>query len=58
MALTATGAAMRDTAVVALTRRHAELLDRSKRRQLTAAERTELDRLGVVIDTLQSMGGP
>jgi hypothetical protein len=47
---------MRDTAVAALERRHAVLLDRSKRRQLTGAERTEVDRLGIVIDTLQAMG--
>ncbi len=54
--LSTSGAAIRDTAVAALTRRHAELAERSKRRQLTGAERTEIDRLGVVIDTLQSMG--
>ena len=53
--LSASGAGMRDTAVAALERRHAVLLDRSKRRQLTGAERTEVDRLGIVIDTLQAM---
>ena len=54
--LTVAGAAMRDTAVQALARRHAVLLERSKARLLTGAERTELNRLGVVIDTLQGMG--
>jgi hypothetical protein len=47
---------MRDTAVAALGRRMGVLLERSKRRQLTDPERTELDRLEVVIDTLQGMG--
>ncbi len=54
--LSTSGAAIRDTAVAALARRHAVLVERSKRRQLTGAERTEIDRLSVVIDTLQSMG--
>jgi hypothetical protein len=53
--LSESGAAIRDTAVDALARRHAVLLERSKRRELTGAERSELDRLGVVIDTLQGM---
>lgn len=48
---------MRDTAVAALERRYRELAERSKRRQLTDAERTEVDRLAIVIDTLQAMGG-
>jgi hypothetical protein len=58
--LSESGAAMRDQALAALERRFSVLLDRSKRRQLTGAERTEIDRLGVVIDTLQAMasGGP
>jgi serine/threonine protein kinase HipA of HipAB toxin-antitoxin module len=47
---------MRDLAVAALGNRYRELAERSKRRQLTGAERTELDRLEVVIDTLRSMG--
>jgi hypothetical protein len=48
---------MRDQAAAALGRRYAVLAERSKRRQLTGAERTELDRLEVVLDTLQAMGG-
>lgn len=52
------GAAMRDRAVAALERRHAELLERSKHRQLTGLERSEVNRLGAIIDTLQSFGGP
>lgn len=56
MSLSAAGTEIRDRAVAALSRRHAELLDRAKRRALTEVERREVDRLGVVIDTLQSMG--
>lgn len=47
---------MRDRALQVLTERHAVYLERAKRRLLTDAERFELDRLGLVIDTLQGMG--
>lgn len=46
---------MRDLATAALGKRYTELLDRSKRRELTSAERSELRGLDVALSTLQSM---
>jgi hypothetical protein len=46
---------MRDTALAALRARHAVLLDRSKRRELTRVELAEVHGLGAAIDTLQAM---
>jgi alkanesulfonate monooxygenase SsuD/methylene tetrahydromethanopterin reductase-like flavin-dependent oxidoreductase (luciferase family) len=37
--------------------RYRELLDRSKRRQLTPVERKDLDRAELALNTLQAMGG-
>jgi hypothetical protein len=47
---------MRDLAVNALSGRYGVLLERSKQRQLTQVERSEVDRLELAINTLQSMG--
>jgi hypothetical protein len=46
---------MRETAVAALGRRYRTLAERATKRRLTALERNELERLEVVIDTLQAM---
>lgn len=55
--LSEAGEAMRDLAAAALGNRYRMLSERAKRRQLTDAECSELDRLEIVLDTLQAMGG-